>query len=181
MNSKGTLWITTTAAFIALLIVTQTTTALFGQLVTGSLVNLILIISVMTCGFTSGLTVALVSPIFANLIGIAPLWMLTPFIMAGNAALVTIWHTMGRMKFADTRIVLVLTLIMAAVCKSATLYVGVVRLAIPLFLNLPEQQAAVVSVMFSLPQLFTATTGGALALVVLPVVDKVKVKAKRLI
>lgn len=74
MNKK-TLWITRTAALTALLVVLQASTAALGStLVTGTVVNLLLIISVMTCGAASGLSVAVLSPVLAKLIGIGPLW-----------------------------------------------------------------------------------------------------------
>ena len=64
----------------------------------------------------------------------------------------------------------------ALLCASATkflvLYIGIVRIAVPLFLSLPEAQAAVVSGMFSIPQLITALVGGALAIVIFPRVKR---------
>jgi hypothetical protein len=59
-----------------------------------------------------------------------------------------------------------------AVCKFLTLYVGIVMVAVPLLLNLPEPQAAVISNMFSVPQLFTALIGGGIAVIILPVLEK---------
>ena len=173
MKKKSVLWLTQTAVFIALLIGGQAATASFGQLVTGSIVNFILIMSVMSCGLASGLSVALVSNVFAKLLGIGPLWSIIPFVMAGNAVLVLIWHTVGKMKLANVYVSRVAALVIAAVGKFATLYLGIVRLAVPLLLKLPEAQAAVVSNLFSIPQLFTASIGGALALAILPVVEKV--------
>lgn len=55
--------ITRTAVLIALLVVLQAALMpLNNSLITGSIVNLLLIISVMTCGLSSGLCVAAVSP-----------------------------------------------------------------------------------------------------------------------
>ena len=97
-NKRNILWITRTAIFIALLIVLQAATAPLGNIiVTGTIVNLLLIVSVMSCGLASGLTVAAISPVMAKFLGIGPLWSLIPFIAAGNAALVLsaigIWGT----------------------------------------------------------------------------------------
>ena len=48
-NKKNTLWITQTAIFIALLVVLQVATAPLGNtFITGTIVNMLLIISVMT-------------------------------------------------------------------------------------------------------------------------------------
>ena len=96
-NNKGkTLWITRTAVFIALLVVLQAATASLGNtIITGSVVNMLLVVSVMTCGMMSGLCVAVISPVMAKLIGIGPLWSLIPFIIAGNITLILTWHFIG--------------------------------------------------------------------------------------
>ena len=70
-TKSNALWITQTAIMIALIVVIQATTSGLGQFVTGSLVNLILILTVALAGFTSGLTVACLSPIFAFIFGIS--------------------------------------------------------------------------------------------------------------
>ena len=65
-NTKNKiLWITRTALFIAVLIVFQSLSASLGQIVTGSLVNLVLVTAALTGGIWSGLTVAAISPFFA--------------------------------------------------------------------------------------------------------------------
>ena len=175
MRNKSVIWITTTAVFVALLVGIQVITAPFGQFITGSLVNLILIIAVMTRGFTSGLTVAFISPVFAKLLGVGPLWTIIPFIMAGNIALILVWHLTGKMKFANKHVVHIVSLVTAAVCKFIILFAGIVKVAVPLLMNLPEPQSAVISTMFSFPQLITALIGGALATAILPVLEKIRV------
>lgn len=174
MNNKRSIyWITHTALFIALLIVLQSVTATMGNiLITGTIVNLLLIVSVMTCGPASGLSVAVISPILAKFFGIGPLWILIPFIAAGNIALILFWHVIGNSGKGQKYISYLAALIAGATAKFLVLYVGIVKLAVPLFLNLPPQQAAVISHMFSVPQLFTALGGGVLAIVILPALKK---------
>ncbi len=175
MNKK-VLWITQTAIAVALLIVMQAVTAPLGNtLLTGSIVNLILIVSVMIFGLASGLTVAAISPIFAKLFGIGPLWELIPFIMLGNMVLVLLWWLIGNRTFAKPPVPYIVTAVVAAAGKFLTLYAGVVLVAIPL-LNLPDKQAGVISAMFSFPQLFTALIGGALAVLILPLLKKARRK-----
>ena len=165
------LWITCTAVFIALLIVMQAATAPLGNsIVTGSIVNLLLVTSVMTCGLSSGLTVAAVSPVMAKFLGIGPLWSLIPFIAAGNLAL--LWHFIGNSRTRRKYTAYLAALLCASATKFLVLYIGIVRIAVPLFLGLPEAQAAVVSGMFSIPQLITALVGGALAIVIFPRVKR---------
>ncbi len=175
MDSKKTvLWITRTAIFLALLIAFQFITAPLGTtLVTGSLVNLMLIVSVMTCGLPSGLTVAVISPVLAKLLGVGPLWEIIPFIILGNITISLLWHLIGNRKIVNTYVPLVIAAIVAGTAKFAVLYFSIVQIAIPFLLNLPEQQAAVISGMFSVSQLFTALIGGTVAIIVIPPLRKV--------
>ena len=173
-NKKRILWITRTAVFLALLVVSQAATAPLGNpLVTGSIVNLLLVLTVMTCGVASGASVALISPVVAKLIGIGPLWTLIPFIMVGNVTLVLIWFLIGNRKLAGNQYVTYLVAaVIAAVGKCGVLYLGVVRIAVPVLLGLPEPQATVISNMFSIPQLITALVGGGLAVILIPRLKK---------
>jgi hypothetical protein len=172
-NRKQILWITRTAIFIALLIVIQVATKPIGiTQITGSLVNMILIVSVMTCGLSSGLTVAVISPVFAMLIGIGPMWILIPFIALGNCVLILIWYVIGVRAFKEKLIGNLIALIFGAAAKFLVLYFSIVRMMIPLFLNLPANKAGALTATFSLPQLFTALIGGVLAILVLPIIKK---------
>ena len=171
-NKEKVLWITRTAIFTALLIVLQAVTAPLGNMVTGSIVNLMLIASVMTCGPLSGLSVAAVSPVMARLLGIGPLWSLIPFIAAGNVTLVLLWHFIGNRRMGRKYTAFAAALITAAAAKFLVLYIGIVQIAVPVFLGLPEQQASVISNMFSIPQLITALIGGLLAIALLPALKK---------
>ena len=87
MNKKIR-WITETAVMIALLVALQAITKPLGQLVTGSCVNTILALSALLGGLSCGITVALVSPVMAFLLGIAPQILTGPAIMAGNTVFV---------------------------------------------------------------------------------------------
>ena len=170
MNDKDRiLWITRTAIFVALLMVLQATTAYWGNtIITGSIVNSVLIVSVMMYGLASGLSVAFISPVTAKFIGIGPLWSIIPFIAAGNIVLVTLWHFIGNRNTGRKYAAYIAALICAAVAKFLVLYIGIVRITVPVILGLPEQQAAVVSIMFSFPQLITALIGGTLTIIMLP-------------
>lgn len=166
------LWITKTASCMALLIVLQAaTTPLGNTLVTGSLVNLMLILSVMAGGLSSGLTVAVMSPVLAKFFGIGPLWAIIPLIALGNAVLSLLWHILGNSRRLQRRATYGLALTTGALAKCAVLYLGIVRLAVPL-LRLPAPQAAALSGMFSFPQLFTAVAGGLLAILMMPAIQR---------
>lgn len=169
-DKEPALWISRTAVFIALIIVLQAATASLGNpIITGSIVNLMLIIAVMTSGLLSGLSVAAISPVAAKVMGIGPLWSILPFIVAGNAVFALSWYFIGNRNIGGKRYFAYITALMvAAAAKFFVLYIGIVQIAVPMFLNLPEQQAAVISNMFSVSQLITALLGGALAVVLFP-------------
>jgi len=160
--SPKVLWITRTAIMIALLIVSQAATAPMGnQFITGSIVNLILFVSTMMFGLTSGLAVAVLSPFFASLFGIGPAFpIIIPFIGLGNAALVLVWHFV--VNRGEGMVFRVAGVIAAAIAKFAVLYVGIVMFVAPVVLELPP--VAPIYVMFSFPQLITALIGGAISL-----------------
>ena len=169
-NKEKILEIARTSLFIALLIVLQMATA--SQVVTGPVVNLMLILSVMTCGLAPGLYVAAFSPVIAKILGIGPLWSLIPFIAAGNVSLVFLWHFIGNRNMGRKYFAYVAALACASVAKFLVLYIGIVRIAVPMILGLPEQQSAVISIMFSIPQLINAIVGGIFAIVLLPALKK---------
>ena len=83
---KKTVWIARTAVCLALLIAIQFLTKSLGQLVTGSCVNLVLAIAALIGGVWSGVTVAVISPFCAYLLGIGPAFLpMVPCVSLGNA------------------------------------------------------------------------------------------------
>lgn len=174
-NKTGkTKWVTHTAIFIALLVVVQTAgAALGGTMVTGSAVNAALILAVLLEGPGTGLCTAVLSPVLARLLGIGPLWSLIPCIILGNVALVACWHRIAGRSTAPRPGTKLLAMAVAALAKFGVLYFGVVCLVLPL-LHLPKPQAAAIGAMFSAAQLFTALAGGALALLLLPLLKRAK-------
>lgn len=167
------LWLTRTAIFLALLIVAQWATVPLGNsILTGAIVNMMLILSVMLNGLASGLTIAAISPVMPTLLGFGPVWPLVPFIAAGNIVLVVVWHFAGNREMRIKRLAHILALVIAALAKFLVIYFGVVRLAVPFLLDLKPKQVEVISLMFSYPQLITATIGGAVATVLLPTLKK---------
>jgi len=193
-----TAWITRTAIMIALLVVLQAATApLASQLITGAAVNMALIVAVMTSGPGTGFAVAAVSPVAAKFFGVGPFWSLIPFIAAGNAALVLLWHlictkshidklvgkSLKNSLLAKARVNILVNYIMAtmagAAAKFTVLYAGVVRIAVPYMLRLPAGQAAAISAAFSVNALLTALAGGALASAVLPALNKALAATRR--
>lgn len=177
MNKKLR-FITETALLLALLVTLQALTKGFGQLVTGSCVNAILAVSALVGGLASGLTVALVSPVLAFLLGIAPQILTVPAIMAGNAVYVVLLYLLADRE--GKRILRqVIAWVAAAAAKFVTLYVIVVKVICgvmaPSLMEAGTLKAPMLKALpatFSWPQLITALIGGAVALLIVPVVRK---------
>ena len=171
-------WITETAIMLALLVTLQALTKGFGQLVTGTFVNAVLAVTVLVAGLSSGMTVALFSPVLAFLLKIAPQILTVPAIMVGNSVYVLLLYGIaGRNHRRSFR--QVAAWLTAAKAKFAVLY-GIVKglicgvLAEDLLaaglLKAPMLNALPAT--FSWPQLFTALAGGAAALLIVPVLRK---------
>lgn len=176
MNKKLR-FVTETAIMLALLVSLQALTKGFGQLVTGSCVNAILAITVLVGGLGSGITVALVSPVLAFLLGIAPQILTVPAIMVGNTVYVVLLYVIdGNSKSIVRKVI---AWVAAAVAKFAALYAIVVGLICGVLSEgllaagtLKEPMLKALPATFSWPQLITALIGGAVALLIVPVLRK---------
>ena len=175
--SKKVRWITETAVMLALLVALQALTKGFGQFVTGSCVNAVLAVTVLTAGMGSGIIVAVISPVLAYLLGIAPQILTVPAIMAGNTAFVVVLRLIAAgSRNPGRQIAAWLT---AALTKFAVLYLIVVKIICgvmaPSLLaagTLKEPMLKALPVTFSWPQLVTALIGGGIALLIVPALRK---------
>ena len=186
--SKKIRWITETAVMLALLVCLQwvgsfVPNQMTKQLLTGTMVNCVLAVTALMVGLSSGITVALISPVCAFLLGIAPNFITVLPIMIGNSFYVALlYFIIGKTRrFGWQQPV---ALVSAAVVKFGVLYLLVVKvicgvaagsllgkklgetvlLAPPMLKMLPT--------MFAWPQLVTALTGGVIALAIVPVLRK---------
>ena len=139
-----------------------------------------LAVTALLVGMSAGVTVAVISPVCAFVLGIAPNLITVLPIMLGNVCYVVLLKVLMAKPFWRQ----ITGLVAAAVAKFAVLYVLVVGvicgaasgillgqklgqtvlLAPPMLKMLPA--------MFTWPQLITALVGGALALMIYPVVKK---------
>lgn len=176
MKTSPAKWIVQTALFVAILIIFQSLSAPLGQLVTGSLVNFVLIAATVLIDTKSGIVVAAISPIFAFLLGIGPkLPPLIPFIILGNLVLVVIWHLIiKKTPIKNQWLQYGTAAVIGAVCKFFVLFLTVTKCLLPYFLQLPAPQTKLITTMFSVPQLITALIGGIAATILLPMLQRVK-------
>jgi len=177
MNKKIQ-WITETAIMLALLVALQALTKPLGQLVTGSCVNTVLAVSALVGGLGCGLTVAVISPVLAFLLGIASQVLTVPAIMAGNCVYVLLlsFLAVGKGRKLTKQLIGVAV---SAAAKFAVLYGIIVCLVCGIFsetllasgmLKAPMLKALPAT--FSWPQLVTALIGGTAALLILPALRK---------
>lgn len=169
--SRRVLYITETAVMTALLIVLQAATRPAGQYITGTCVNAVLALSVLAVGLWSGITVALLSPFFAFLLGVGPqLFPIAPSIAVGNLVFVLLlWLLAGGRELPLWR--KGAAWLIAALAKFGVLYLLVVKLLCAV-LPLKEPQVAAFTAMFSYPQLITALAGGGVALLLAPLLRR---------
>lgn len=137
----------------------------FGnQLVTGSVVNALLFISVFTIGVESAFMLCLIPSLISIYTGLLPLALapMIPFIMTGNALLVLVFSKFGKSNFWAGAIP-------AAFVKFIFIY-GVGTL---LANSVLHGIASKVALMISWPQLVTALSGACLAFMFLKVIKKI--------
>ena len=175
--------VTQTAAMLALLICLQWVGSMFPdavkQIVTGTFVNCVLAVTVLIVGLTGGITVALISPICAFLLGIAPNLVTVIPIMIGNTCYVVLLKLLMSKTWSQPY-----ALVVAAAVKFGVLYLLVVKVICGLSSGallgkklgdtvvLAPPMLKMLPTMFTWPQLITALTGGTLALLIVPVVKR---------
>ena len=175
--------ITETAAMLALLICLQWVGSMMPesikQIVTGTFVNCVLAVTVLIVGLGGGITVALISPVCAFLLGIAPNLVTVVPIMVGNTCYVVLLKLLMGRSWRQP-----VALVTAAAVKFGVLYLLVVKVICGLAsgallgkklgdtIVLAPPMLKMLPVMFTWPQLITALTGGVLALLIVPVVKK---------
>ncbi len=177
MNKKIR-WITETAVMLALLVALQALTKPMGQLVTGSFVNAVLAVTALVAGLSSGITVAVISPVLAYLLGIAPQILTVPAIMVGNSVyVIALYFIAGKDSRKTVR--QIIAWLSAAAAKFAALYAIVVWLICGVFSQgllasgaLKPPMLKALPATFSWPQLVTALIGGAVALLTVPALRK---------
>lgn len=175
--------LTETAVMLALLVALQAVTKPLGQFVTGSCVNAILAMTALLVGMGGGIAVALISPVCAFLLGIAPNIVTVLPIMIGNTCFVALlWWIAGKGRTLTWR--QPVALVAAAGAKFAVLYLLVVQVIcgaasgallgkkIGDSVVLAPKMLKALPGMFTWPQLFTALIGGAVALLMVPVLRK---------
>ena len=174
MKKSHVFWITRTAVLLALLFGLQAVTSpLQIPLITGSLVNMMLVIAVMSSGLSTGLAIAIISPFFAMILGLnVALLPIVPFISISNVAFVTIWHFGEKLVPINEMVRRIIVGVIAAMCKFAIIYLCIKELMLPLLHGGAENVPLSLAAAFGVSQLFTALIGGGIAILALPIIEK---------
>ena len=159
------------AVMLALTLLVQYLTGLAKiQLLTGSFVNMFLLVTAMLCGMIGGITVGLITPFLGYWLQIAvlPDFRIVPFIGIANAllvaafALITLLFKVAERKGILYIVFTVLAVVIAAAIKFLFMYFVCAKWLFLAFL--PAQLAAALAgAAFGVLQLFTALIGGGVA------------------
>lgn len=163
--------ITVTAVFLALAIASEFLKNM-SVYITGSIINLILVMAVLFVGVGCASIIAIITPITSFMITGSPIMaalpLVIPAIIIGNEVLVL---TLAFFKKRH----LAVRVAAAAVAKATTMGVLIALIIIPVLgpgTSLPEKALNTARITFSLTQLITALIGGALACIIFPIVKK---------
>ena len=160
-----------TAVLLALAIASQFLKNM-SVYVTGSIINLILIMAVFFVGVGCASIIAIVTPITSFIITGSPIMaampLVIPAVLIGNEVLVLVVGLLKKMP-------LPVKVVAASVVKAAVMGLLISLIIIPVFgpgSGLPEKALAAAKITFSLTQLITALIGGVLACIIFPLVKK---------
>ena len=175
-NTMGLLWVAQAAMLIALLVVVQLITfilpksvPLVSQLITGSLVNLVLIVGAGTVGFSGAAIAAVLSPVLAFLFAQMLFPQMIPVVAIGNLVIVGVtWLFFTAARREDKSLLNLAGIAAGAIVKTAVLWAAAAIIVVPLFFSANPKVGGSISLMFSWPQLVTAIIGGLVALAVIP-------------
>lgn len=156
-----------TATMLAIALVFQLGFAQFSQPLVGPLVNMTLFLTTALVGIPAGILVGCCTPVAAFVLGIMPVLPVLPVVAIGNVVLVLLYGLVRRLS-GNVNSVKSSWKDIPAVLAAALGKFSVLALAIRFFVPLlmPKVAPKLVEA-FSLPQLFTALIGGAVALLLL--------------
>lgn len=92
-DRKPIQWLTRTALLLAVALVVQSLRLAppYGQLITGSIINAVLVLAVSMVDMWAGIAIGMLTPWVALITGIMGLAFMAPFIMAANASLAIVY------------------------------------------------------------------------------------------
>lgn len=168
--------LTKSALFLAIAIIFQSIGKFFpqfSQFFVGPAINAILILTTYICGLWWGVAVGTLTPLLAWLLGQLPppFGPFIPFIMLGNIIFIILFGISKKyIKKAGEYI----GIILGAILKYLFLYFSASKLINVFNLNIPEKVAHKLVIAMGVPQLITALIGGAIALIIIKILQNRK-------
>lgn len=176
MENRNTKSIVRAALLLATVIVFQfigRNIPQINQFFVGPFVNTVLLIVTYICGTKWGLFTGLLTPIMAFLVGqlAAPMAPFIPFIAIGNMIYVLIFGLLKQAKIKR-----IAGIILGSLAKFTFLYFSAVKLSGLFNLNIPPKVLSNLAVAMGIPQLITGLAGGVLALAIIEILVKRKIR-----
>lgn len=164
------------ALFLSIAIVFQSIGRAYPQIsqsFVGPAVNAVLILTTLICGTGWGVAVGALTPLLAYMTGQlqAAMGPFLPFIMIGNIIFVLCAGLMRKYKLYGKEA----GILIGSVLKFAFLYFSAVKLIYVFGLNIKAPVAQKLAIAMGYPQLITALVGGAVALILIRLLEKRKV------
>lgn len=165
--NKNLLLLTRTAVMLALVVVFQWLGKMLGDaifpgvgstILVGSLVNLVLYVTVIYCGVIGAVCVGFLTPVMAFVIGQLAFPVLMPFVGLGNAILAVVFWAVNKYLKINSSAKVVTGVVAASLLKF--LYMGFALVALLPSLGFNEKQVAVLSANYGWVQLVAAVVGG---------------------
>lgn len=135
-----------------------------NQLITGSIVNSLLFISVSLLGLESAFLLCLIPSLISIYTGLLPLALapMIPFIMTGNALLISVFSRFSRKNYW-----------LGALSAASIKFIFIWSVGMILAGSVLHGTAKAVMLMISWPQLATAIAGAAIAFLFLKIIKKI--------
>lgn len=144
-----------------------------SQSFVGPAVNAVLILTALICGTGFGVAVAALTPLLAFMTGQlqAAMGPFIPFIMIGNILFVLCSGLMKKYKYYGKEAGIVI----GSMLKFSFLYLSAIKLIYVFGVDIKPPVAKKLAVTMGYPQLITALAGGAVALILIKLLEKRKV------
>ncbi|MDR1392194.1 MAG: hypothetical protein LBJ09_03280 [Clostridiales bacterium] len=167
MNKKHMLFVSRISIFISILVAVQQFTYKFRNfLLTGSLVNFILVMSFLTSGLLVAEIVGACSPFLAKIFGMGPNFIVLPFISLGNIIFIYLVNLSKKFNLSKKLIKIIFFCVLCSLAKAGFFYFFIIKAFVPLFVKVLPKESKMISSMFSFNQLITALIGSLLAFLV---------------
>ena len=160
-------------AFAIILQLIQSNFVQINPLLIGPLISTIILLTTYICGLTYGIMISILIPVTAIPFGaLAPLLIpFAPFIVIGNIVFSLDFAVfMKKNKFG-----LYLGVIISSIIKFAVLSFSATKLIYMFDLGISEQSLKLIGMAFTTPQLILSLIGGAIAIVILKLLEKANI------